>query len=71
VTLVQGSLGNETSASWTDTRFTVPHDGLSDQATALASYRAEGRTESPVHPLDEVVSVLATIDESRRLVAQG
>lgn len=71
VTLVQGSLGNETTATWTDTRFTQPRDGLSDQATALASYLAEGRTESPVHPLDEVVSVMATIDESRRLLAEG
>jgi len=69
LTLVRGSIGNETTASWHDDRFERMHDGLSDQATALASYVAEGRTESPIHPLDEVVSVMATIDEARRQLA--
>jgi hypothetical protein len=32
----------------------------------LAQYVAEGRTESPVHPLDETVQVVRTLDEARR-----
>ena len=36
------------------------------EAAALARYLAEGRTESPLHPLSEAVDTLATIDEARR-----
>lgn len=75
LTLVTGGFGAETTSTWTDTRFTDSSggvsSGLSDQATALAHYRGEGRTESPVHGLDEVVSVLATIDEARRQIADA
>ena len=39
---------------------------MSYEAAALARYVAEGRTESPLHSLDEAVSTLATIDEARR-----
>ncbi|MEU9348540.1 Gfo/Idh/MocA family oxidoreductase [Streptomyces sp. NPDC048278] len=69
VVLTLGSIGSEDTASWTDDRFKTMHEGLSDQANALASYVAEGRTESPLHPLDEAVTVLGTIDEVRRQVA--
>jgi len=69
ITLVSGSIGAEESTTWTDNRFEVLHDGLSYQATALASYVAEGLLESPVHPHDEIVSVLATIDSAREQVA--
>ena len=44
-------------------------DGLSWEATALARFVGEGRTESPVHTLDETVSILATIDEARAQIA--
>jgi len=37
-------------------------DGLSWEATALARYVGEGRRESPLHTLDETVSIAATMD---------
>jgi predicted dehydrogenase len=43
-------------------------DGLAWQATALAQYVAEGRTESPVHSLDDSIALMRTIDEVRRQV---
>jgi predicted dehydrogenase len=69
ITVFQTEAGSDSTLSWEDTRFENPHDGLSYQAVALASYTAQGRTESPLHDLDETVSVLATIDEARRQVA--
>jgi predicted dehydrogenase len=46
-----------------------PHrDGMAYEAAALARYVAEGRSESPLHPLAEAVDTLATIDEARRQV---
>ncbi|EZP26792.1 Gfo/Idh/MocA family protein [Microbacterium oleivorans] len=56
---------------WRDDAMPQVHDGLSYQATAFASYVGEGLSESPVHPHDEVVSVLATIDEVRRQITAG
>lgn len=50
---------------WRDRTFQVIHDAMSYQADTLASYVGEGRIESPVHPLDEVVSVLEVIDSAR------
>ena len=47
------------------------HDGLGYQATWFASYVAEGRVESPVHGHEETVSVMATIDEARRQIAEA
>ncbi|MCU1586091.1 MAG: oxidoreductase [Microbacteriaceae bacterium] len=41
-------------------------DGLAWQATAVANHIADGLTESPLHPLDRTIEVLATIDEARR-----
>jgi predicted dehydrogenase len=69
VRLVQGSIGSETTLAWSDTAFETLHEGLCHQATALASYVADGRTESPLHGLDETISILSTIDEARRQVA--
>ncbi|MGN6760307.1 MAG: Gfo/Idh/MocA family protein [Leifsonia sp.] len=46
-----------------------PHrDGMAYEAAALARYVAEGRSQSPLHPLAEAVDTLATIDEARRQV---
>ncbi len=56
---------------WTDPTGLHGYDGLAWQATALARYVGEGRTESPLHTLDETISILATIDEARRQVAEG
>jgi predicted dehydrogenase len=52
--------------SWTDPYGRPHRDGMSYEAAALARYVAEGRTESPLHPLSEVVSTLETLDEARR-----
>jgi predicted dehydrogenase len=68
LSLTTGSPGSQT-ATWRDEAFQTLHEGLSYQATALASYVAAGRTESPLHTLDETVSILATIDEARRQIA--
>ncbi|MCI2959476.1 Gfo/Idh/MocA family oxidoreductase [Agromyces atrinae] len=51
---------------WEDPTGLPVFDGLSWEATALARYIGEGRTESPLHTLDETVAILATIDEARR-----
>jgi predicted dehydrogenase len=52
--------------TWTDPTGVALMDGLSWEATALARFVGEGRTESPLHTLDETVSILETIDEARR-----
>ena len=57
-------VGDE-SATWDENRV-EELDGLCFQAAALARYVAQGRTESPLHPLDEVLTVLETADEVRR-----
>jgi predicted dehydrogenase len=44
----------------------VFRDGLAWEAPAVAGYVAEGRTDSPVHPLSAAIEVLDTIDEARR-----
>lgn len=69
VTVRRGQFQEAEVGTFVDDRFDVPHDGLSYQATALASYVAEGRVESPVHPHHEVVSVMATIDAARAAIA--
>ncbi len=51
---------------WDDPTGLTLFDGLAWEATALASFVGEGRTESPLHTLDETVSILETIDEARR-----
>jgi predicted dehydrogenase len=53
---------------WADPTGMRLYDGLSWEATALARFVGEGRTESPLHTLDETVSILETIDEARRQV---
>ncbi len=57
--------GRDVVEEWLDDTFTDRYDALGYQATALARYVGEGRRESPRHPLDEVVSVLQTIDDIR------
>lgn len=54
------------TGQWTDPYGRPRRQGMSYEAAALARYVSEGRTESPLHPLDEAVSTLATIDEARR-----
>ncbi|MGC3994652.1 MAG: Gfo/Idh/MocA family oxidoreductase [Propionicimonas sp.] len=57
--------GRAVTETWTDDAFTDPYSGLSHEATALAGYVAEGRVESPVHPHEETIAVLATIEQVR------
>ena len=47
---------------WEDQTGISMHHGLCYQATALARFAAEGGAESPVHPLDETVAIMRTID---------
>jgi predicted dehydrogenase len=54
---------------WEDPTGVRLMDGLAWEATALARYVGEGRTESPLHTLDETVSILDTIDEALRQVS--
>lgn len=43
--------------------------GLSWEATALARFVGEGRVESPLHTMQETVSILSTIDQARAQLA--
>lgn len=54
--------------TWQDPTGVSLLDGLAWEATAFARYAGEGRSESPLHTLDETVSILETIDEARRQV---
>lgn len=59
--------GNDGDAMvWSDTTGVTSMAGLSWEATALARFVGEGRTESPIHTLDETISILETLDEARR-----
>jgi predicted dehydrogenase len=59
--------GGETRA-WSDPTAPTGRDGLAWEATALAAFVAEGRTESPLHSLDDSISLMRTIDEVRAQV---
>ncbi|MEV4016063.1 Gfo/Idh/MocA family oxidoreductase [Nonomuraea angiospora] len=54
---------------WSDPTGLRGFDGLSWEATALARFVGEGRIESPVHTLEETVSIIATIDQARAQLA--
>ncbi|MEG8064633.1 Gfo/Idh/MocA family oxidoreductase [Xanthomonas hortorum pv. gardneri] len=56
---------------WADPTGVNGYDGLSWQATAAARYIGEGRTESPLHPLDEVVQIMTTLDVARAQLGVG
>ncbi|MEA9862640.1 Gfo/Idh/MocA family protein [Xanthomonas campestris] len=53
------------AALWQDPTGIRGYDGLCWQATAAARFIGEGRTESPLHPLDEVVQIMTTLDTAR------
>ena len=65
-----GGFDSDDVTTWRDERFDALHDGLGDQATAFASYVAEGRTESPLHGHDEIVQVMQVIDDARAAIAE-
>lgn len=69
ISVTIGGFGSSETASFTDNRFEAVHDGLGYQATALASYAAEGRLESPVHTHEDVVGVMHVIDVARAAIS--
>jgi predicted dehydrogenase len=50
---------------WRDTSGLTGRAGLAWQASALAFFIAEGMSDSPVHSLDDAISVMRTIDAVR------
>jgi predicted dehydrogenase len=69
ITLQTGGFAvEETLTHWQDKTLPKLHDGLSYEADALARFVGEGRTESPVHTLDETVAIIATLEDARRQV---
>ncbi len=50
---------------WRDVSGLEMRDGLAWQTTALAHIIAQGMTDSPVHSIDDAISVLRTIDNVR------
>lgn len=54
--------------TWRDETGVTRNGGLAWQATALAQFIEAGFHESPLHTHDEMVDILATIDEARRQV---
>ena len=50
---------------WEDTSGLTLRAGLAWQTTAIAQYIDQGRTDSPVHGLDDAIGVLQTIDAVR------
>lgn len=51
--------------TWRDESGLTGRDGLAWEAVALAQLVSDGRTESPVHSLDDSISLMRTIDEVR------
>ncbi|MDO7955368.1 Gfo/Idh/MocA family oxidoreductase [Xanthomonas euvesicatoria pv. eucalypti] len=50
---------------WTDPTGVDGYRALSWQATAAARYIGQGLMESPLHPLDEVIQIMTTLDVAR------
>ncbi len=53
------------TATWHDPSVLRGRDGLAYEATALAAFVAEGRTDSPLHSLDDARSVTAVLEATR------
>jgi predicted dehydrogenase len=71
IALSTGLRSAQESVAWEDPRFAGTSDGLSYQATALASYVGDGVLDSPVHPLDHAIDVLEIIDGARAQILRG
>lgn len=56
---------------WTDPTGVGLMDGLCWEATALARYVGEGRRESPLHTLEETVSIIATLEAAQAQIRAG
>lgn len=51
--------------TWRDGSGLAMREGLAWQTTALATFIADGHTDSPVHPLRDAIAVLGIIDDVR------
>jgi predicted dehydrogenase len=56
------TVGDE-ETTWVEPSGLVWRGGLAWQATALAQYVADGLTESPIHSLDDTITLMQTLDE--------
>lgn len=66
--VLAGNGFNAPAVVWNDPTFVSLFGGLSWEATAFARYVGEGRSESPLHTLEETVSILGTIDAALRQI---
>jgi predicted dehydrogenase len=57
--------GDGASHEWRDASGLAMRDGLAWQTAALAGFVAQGLTDSPLHSLDDAISVMRTIDTVR------
>ncbi len=53
---------------WADPRRWAPREAMSFEAAAVARYVAEGRTESPLHPLDRAVRDIGVVERARAAI---
>jgi predicted dehydrogenase len=60
--------GSTAVTSWSSYLVASGRDALGYQATALAQYVAEGRTESPLQSLDETCDIIGTVAAARQSV---
>jgi predicted dehydrogenase len=67
---VYGYWAGETR-EWRDTSGLTGRAWLAWQASALALFAAEGTRDSPLHSLDDAISVMRTIDAVRRLLREA
>lgn len=68
LTLLGADFNPTAVATWKDESGITAHEGLSYQATALASYAEQGFTDSPARPLAEVVSDITLIQQARHQI---
>ena len=68
LTLFEADFNPAAVATWKDESGIVAHEGLSYQATALASYVEQGLTDSPARPLAEAVSDISLIQQARHQI---
>lgn len=53
---------------WTDPRRWAPREALSFEAAAVARYIAEGRRESPLHPLERAVRDVGVVERAHAAI---
>ena len=68
LTLSAAEFNATPKAVWEDRSGIEGHEGLSYQATALASYVEQGITDSPARPLAEAVSDISLIQQARHQI---